>query len=296
MSDFFALSRAKPSPFAWPLLAALLVFSWSSGFIGIRYVNEEASVVVLLFWRTLLAGLILLPFALCIGPKMSWVSVWKQAQFGVMAVFLYIGGFALAIEQRVPTGLVALIADLLPLMIACLSQPILGECLTPKQWLGTFIALAGVLLASSDAISFGSAPLWAYGLTVGAMVAFAFASVIYRKDRDHHMPLHQSICIQTLTAATLFGLVAFSRGEVMPPLTANFAIGMIWLVLIATYGAYFVYYAALKIYPAAKVSSVIYLSPPVTMLWGFLAFQEPFTMVMALGMLVTMVGVMLAAK
>ena len=66
--------------------------------------------MLLLFWRTLLSGLILLPFALAIGPRISMRAVRDQALFGIMAVFLYLGGFALAIEQKVPTGLVALIA------------------------------------------------------------------------------------------------------------------------------------------------------------------------------------------
>jgi hypothetical protein len=42
------------SQLLWPVLAALLILGWSSGFVGIRYVNEEASVALLLFWRTLL--------------------------------------------------------------------------------------------------------------------------------------------------------------------------------------------------------------------------------------------------
>ncbi len=62
-------------------------------------------------------------FRLAIGPRISLDALKGQALFGIMSVFLYLGGFALAIEQNVPTGLVALIADLLPLAIAALSQP-----------------------------------------------------------------------------------------------------------------------------------------------------------------------------
>ena len=286
----------KSHPLLWPVMASLLILSWSSGFIGIRFANEEASIATLLFWRMLLTGLVLLPFALKFGPKMPLRAIVKQAQFGVMAVFLYIGGFALAIEQRVPTGLVALIADLLPLMTAALSQFLLSEKMSGKQWLGTAIAVAGVLLVSHDSLNFGAAPLWAYGLTVGSMVFLALATVLFRKDRDEHLPLHQSIFIQTSTAALLFGVVAAWQGELAPPMTQNFAIGMIWLVFIATIGAYFIYYGCLKLYPAAKVSAAIYLSPPVTMLWAYAMFGEPFTLTMALGLAVTMVGVVLAAK
>lgn len=289
-------AHARRHPLLWPLLATLLIIGWSSGFVGIRYANQEASVMLLLFWRTLLSGLILLPFALTIGPRLSLRGVRDQALFGIMSVFLYLGGFALAIGQRVPTGLVALIADLLPLAIAALSQPILGERLTVRQWLGTAIAVAGVLIVSSGSLSFGAAPVWAYGLTVGSMLIFAVASILHRKRKTPHMPVHQSLCIQSLMGSLLFGLCAMTEGSLAPPMTPNFAIGMIWLVLIATFLAYAVYYTSLRLFPVAKVSAAIYLSPPVTMLWAWMLFSEPLTVDMLAGLAVTLIGVWMTSR
>lgn len=281
----------------WPAMALMLIIGWSSGFVGIRYANEEASVFLLLFWRTLLSGLILLPFALARGPRLSPRVLLLQMGFGVMAVFLYLGGFALAIEQRVPTGLVALISDLLPLAIAVLSQPVLGDRLSPRQWLGTGIAVAGVLIVSFDSLAVGTAPAWAYGLTVASMLIFALASVLHKSRRELHIPVHQSLCIHTLTGAVLFGLCALAAGDgLAPPLTRNFAIGMAWLVLIATFATYSVYYTALRMFPAAKVSAAIYLSPPVTMLWAWALFDEPLTTLMFVGLVVTLAGVWMTSR
>ncbi|ATN37212.1 EamA family transporter (plasmid) [Rhizobium sp. ACO-34A] len=296
MTDTSLNSASRHHPLLWPLLATLLILGWSSGFVGIRYANQEASVMLLLFWRTLLSGLILLPFALTIGPRISMRAIRDQALFGVMAVFLYLGGFALAIEQRVPTGLVALISDLLPLAIAALSQPLLGERLTGRQWLGTLIAVIGVLIVSLDSLSFGTAPLWAYGLTVGSMLIFAVASVLHRRRKTQHMPVHQSLCIHTLTGSVLFGLCALTQGSLAPPMTRDFAIGMVWLVLIATFLAYAVYYTSLRLFPVAKVSAAIYLSPPVTMLWAWMLFSEPLTVSMFAGLAVTLVGVWMTSR
>lgn len=284
-------------PLLWPALAILLVICWSSGFVGIRYASEEASVFLLLFWRTLLSGLILLPFALVFGPRLKLRAVMAQMGFGVMAVFLYLGGFAIAIEQRVPTGLVALMSDLVPLAIAVLSQPLLGERLSARQWLGSAIATGGVLIVSFDSMGFGTAPLWAYAMTMGSMLVFALASVLRRGKKIFDMPVHQSICIHSLTGATLFGICALLQGDGLhPPVTRNFAIGMVWLVLIATFGAYSVYYASLRLFPAAKVSAAIYLSPPVTMIWAWFLFSEPLTLAMFLGLSVTLIGVWLTSR
>lgn len=297
MTDAATSSTADSHhPLLWPLLATLLIIGWSSGFVGIRYANQEASVMLLLFWRTLLSGLILLPFALMIGPRISLRAVKDQALFGIMAVFLYLGGFALAIEQRVPTGMVALIADLLPLAIAVLSQPVAGESLTARQWLGTAIAILGVLVVSFDSLSFGTAPAWAYGLTVGSMLVFAVASVLHRKRKTQTMKVHQSLCIQMLVGSVLFGLCASMQGSLAPPMTRDFAIGMIWLVLVATFLAYAVYYTSLRLFPVAKVSAAIYLSPPVTMIWAWILFSEPLTVAMFAGAAVTLVGMWMTSR
>lgn len=281
----------------WPFCAVVLVVGWSSGFVGIRFANEEASVFLLLFWRTLLSGLILLPFALAFGPRLGLRAVAFQMAFGVMSVFLYLGGFALAIEQRVPTGLVALISDLLPLAIAALSQPVLGERLTPRQWLGTAIAVAGVVVVSLDSLTFGTAPAWAYGLTVASMVIFALASVLHKGRKELRLPWHQALCVQTLTGSALFGASALIAGDgLAPPVTRDFAVGMAWLVLISTFLTYAVYYTSLRLFPVAKVSAAIYLSPPVTMLWAWALFDEPFTTVMFVGLGVTLIGVWMTSR
>ncbi|AXQ95365.1 DMT family transporter [Cereibacter azotoformans] len=284
-------------PLLWPLMATALVIGWSSGFVGIRFTNEEASVVLLLFWRMLLSGLILLPFALVFGPRLRLGAVLPQVGFGVLSMFLYLGGFALAIEQRVPTGLVALISDLLPLAVVALSQPLLGERLSGRQWLGTAIAVAGVLIVSLDSLSVGTAPLWAYAMTVGSMLVFALASVLHKGRRSLHMPVHQSLCIHTLTGALLFGLCALAVGDgLRPPMTRDFAIGMAWLVLIATFAAYSVYYTSLRLFPVAKVTAAIYLSPPVTMIWAWALFGEPLTGAMFVGLAVTLAGVWMTSR
>ncbi|WP_197082513.1 hypothetical protein [Rhizobium sp. LC145] len=46
------------------------------------------------------------------------------------------------------------------------------------------------------------------------------------------------------------------QGSLVPPMTRDFAIGMAWLVLIATFVAYAVYYTSLRLFPVARVKSL----------------------------------------
>ncbi|WP_185927965.1 DMT family transporter, partial [Pseudorhizobium endolithicum] len=86
------------------------------------------------------------------------------------------------------------------------------------------------------------------------------------------------------------------QGSLAPPMTREFLIGMIWLVLIATFLAYAVYYTSLRLFPVAKVSAAIYLSPPVTMVWAWMLFSEPLTVAMFVGLAVTFIGVWMTSR
>lgn len=290
-----AMTPPRPHRLLWPVLAVILVISWSAGFVGLRQASEAAPVFLILFWRMALAGVLLLPVALLSGPWPRGRALRDQAVFGLLGMFLYLGGFALAIEARVPTGLVALIADLVPLAVAALSQPVLGERLSGRQWAGTGIGALGVALVAVDGLTFGTAPAGAYALPVAAMLCFALVTVLQKRRGAIHMPIAQSLCIQCLTAAVPFAALAGWQGGLAPPMQADFVQGLLWLVFVATFLCYSVYYLCLRLYPPARVAAVVYLSPPVTMLWAWAMFGEPLSAGMGLGLAVTLAGVWMAA-
>jgi drug/metabolite transporter (DMT)-like permease len=286
-------------PFSVPvfvILAALLVVSWSSGFVGIRFANQTASIPQVLLWRNFTAGILLLPFAVLMGPRIPFRAFVHQIMLGIAGMFLYLASFAVAIGYRVPTGLVALIADLVPLAIGALSQPILKEPLSKKQWIGTAIAIIGVVYVSLDRLSLGDAPFIAYLIPVAGMLLFALMTVLQKRSHAIATPIHQSLAIQCLVASACYAPWAWHDGGILPPANATFIIGILWLVALATYLCYSVYYVLLRHYPPARVASLVYLSPPMTMVWATVMFGEPLTLSMALGTGITFVGVIAASS
>jgi drug/metabolite transporter (DMT)-like permease len=284
----------RPSPLLFTTLATALVICWSSGFVGIRFTTDAATVPQILFGRSLFSGLFLLPFLLR-GPRITAHAVLEQGLYAFLGMFLYLGGFALAIGEGVPTGLVALMSDLVPLGIAVLSAPLLRQPLSPRQWLGTTIALGGVLAVSADALALGEAPLHAYALPIFGMLAFALSTVVQERRAAIALSIPQRLCLQCLWAALMFAPVAALAGGLFPSPTTGYAVGMVWLVVLATYGGWLIYYQLLRLYPPAMVAATVYLSPPVTLLWAWVMFDEPLTWAMALGLGVTLAGVALVA-
>jgi drug/metabolite transporter (DMT)-like permease len=190
---------------------------------------------------------------------------------------------------------VALITDMLPLAVAFLSWPVLGQALTMRQWLGSFIGLAGVLIASGWSLGMGDVPLWAYGLPVLGTLSLAMATLLQKRSPSS-MPVHQSLCIQCLSAAAIFALFAWHEGGVLPVLDRGFIGGILWLVFVATFGAWSLYYIALRKSSPARVTAILYLSPPVTMIWAWIMFDEPMSWAMAAGLVVSLAGILIVAR
>lgn len=277
-------------------LEAALVICWSGGFIGVRFASEHAPIFLILLWRSLVSGLVLLPFALMIGPPVRWQKMRAQILFGALGMAGYLGGFALAIAYGMPTALVALIADMLPLMVAALSWPMLGQALTGRQWLGSLLGLSGVLIASGWALSMGEVPLRVYGLPIAGTLSLAVSTLMQKRDPSSSMPLHQSLCIQCLTAAAIFSGFAWHEGGVSPVLAPGFIGGIVWLVFVATFGGWGLYFLALRVSSPTRVTSVLYLSPPVVMIWAWLMFDEPISWAMAAGLSISLSGIVLVAR
>lgn len=278
------------------ILEAALVICWSAGFVGIRFAIDHAPIFLILLWRSLVSGLVLVPFALAMGPALRWRDALPQMMFGALAMSGYLAGFALAISHGVPTGLVALIADMLPLAVALLSWPVLGQALTWRQWLGSIIGLAGVLIASGWSLHISNAPLWAYGLPVLGTLSLAMATLLQKRSPSSAMPVHQRLCIQCLSASAIFALFAWHEGGVLPVLESGFIGGILWLVFVATFGAWSLYYIALRKSSPARVTAILYLSPPVTMVWAWIMFDEPLSWAMAGGLAVSLVGIVIVAR
>ncbi|MGP6218615.1 EamA family transporter, partial [Pseudomonas paraeruginosa] len=129
-------STPRAMPAATRLLAVQLgmVLAWSSGFVGYRYAMEQAPVFLTSFWRFAACLALLLPFAWAGLRRLSARQWRRQALIGALAYAGYIAPIAKAIELGVSPGVAALMADLLPLLVALLALVLPGQRTRPGQW------------------------------------------------------------------------------------------------------------------------------------------------------------------
>lgn len=271
-----------------------LVVAWSSGFIGARLAADSSPVFLVLFWRFLLVALLLSPFVVqALRRGLSGRQLALHLLLGALAMFAFLASGIKAIDLGVAAGTAALLCALQPLATAALAGPLLGERVSRRQWLGLALGFAGVLLAVGDATT--GAPLWAYGLALLGMLCLVAATLVAKRAAPD-TALLPALGLQSAVTALLFAPLAWLEGSLTPLPDWNFAAAVAWFIVFSTMGGYGLYWLCLRLTTASRVSSLIYLTPPVTMLWAWAMFGELLTLGAVAGFLLCLLGVWLARQ
>ncbi|WP_456073746.1 EamA family transporter [Kribbella turkmenica] len=99
--------------------------------------------------------------------------------------------------------------------------------------------------------------------------------------------------MQSLVSAVFFVALAASTDQLTVPSRPGFYGAVLWLVLLATGGGWGLYLVNLKLSGATRISSLLYLVPPTTMVFAFLLFHETIGPLAVIGMLVCAIAVLL---
>lgn len=281
-----------------PMLEAGMVLTWSSGFVGMRFSADYAPVLLVLLWRFITLSLCLFPFVAREIRSAPLPVLIRQSIIGVFATAGYLAGVARGIELGVPTGLAALIADLLPVAVVIISTCVFREHSPKSVWAGLALGLAGMLIVCRDAVALGKAPAWAYALPVAGMVSLAAATVWQQRSTARAGSLSPlgMLWLQSVVSCPVFLWLQASHGNVMPIATVGFAASVAWTAILATLGGWGLYWTCLRRSSSARVTSVLFLSPPITLIWAWAMFREPLSWPMAVGMGISGLGVLLVVR
>ncbi|WP_072932204.1 DMT family transporter [Nissabacter archeti] len=303
MNKISPLLKEKPLHRHWiyaiplPLLEAALVISWSSGFIGARFSISYAPALLVVFWRYVCLTVLLFPFVCRALLKTPPRVLLRNAGIGLLAMVGYMTGVTQGIVLGVPAGLAALCADLLPLGMALLAAAFCGERLSNQIWLGLFTGLLGVIWVTHDVLDVGNAPVWAYVLPLTGMLSLAVATLWQkRSSASQSMDMLPGLWLQCLVASFAFAIIEGSQGSLVPVPTMGFTLSVLWTASLPTFGGYGLYWICLRRSSATRVTTVLFLSPPVTMLWAWAMFSEPLSWQMASGMAISSIGIWIVLR
>lgn len=274
------------------LAAPLFVFIWSTGFIIARFgmpYMEPATFLFLRFTGVLIVmGLIIL----------FWKPVWPTrsqtvhiAIAGALLQFGYVMGVWSAVRLGMTAGLVAIIVGLQPIITAW-SASWVSERVNYRQWLGLLLGIGGVGLVVIEKTTFLNIPLTAYVFAIAALFAITFGT-LYQKKYCPNFDLRAGSMIQFSISMVLCLVVAlaFEKREIV--WNAPVIGALLWGILPTSIGAISLLFILIRKGAATKVTSLLYLTPPTTALLAWILFDEPLTLMMLGGLLLTMTAVIL---
>lgn len=272
---------------------ALLV-TWSSGFIGSELGRRAHAVpVTLLGWRFVLLSSLLLTVALVRRTRLTDWRAWRRQ--GVLALLCQAGYLLLifaGVARGVPAGTAAVIAAVQPLLVAAVAGSVLGERSTARTWVGMALGLVGVVVVVSGDLGVSDVPAWAFLLPTGGMLCLATGTVLERRLRPSE-GLLEAVTMQAVVTAAVLTTVALLTGRAEPPATLEFWRAVLWLIVLASLGGYVLYVFVSRTQGATVVSTLLFLTPPTTMLWAYLMFGDRVTVPGLAGLAVSGVGVWL---
>ncbi|MCP5227892.1 DMT family transporter [Accumulibacter sp.] len=278
---------SSPLPF-------LFVFLWSTGFIGAKFGLPYAEPLTFLLTRYLLVLTLMIPFVL--ATRAPWPANPRQfVHIGVSGLLVhgvYLGGVFMAIKHGLPAGVTALVVGMQPLLTACGAGLLLGERVSPRQWLGLVLGFVGVSLVVANKL--GNVPL--AGMLFPALSALLGITLgtLYQKRFCPKFDLRTGSVIQFLPTAVVTALIASATENMSIEWSPHFIFALLWLVLVLSVGAISLLNLLIRSGSAVNVATLFYLTPPSTAIIAWLLFDETLGALAMAGMVLAVGGVYLA--
>ena len=269
--------------FAARAAPAIFVLLWSTGFVATKYVVHNADPLTYLAIRMALVVVLMAAIAAIARPK--WpdrVGVAHSVVAGILVHGFYFGGTAIAIAHSIPAGLSALIPGLQPILTSTLANRWLGERVTPLQWTGLLLGLAGVLLILHDRPMSGEAGLgW---LASGVSLVSITLGTLYQRRYCGKIDWRAGNLVQYVGVTIFFAVGAWLFENNVVHWTTEFVLALGWLVVVLSIGSIGVLYWLIRRSAATSVASLFYLVPAVTAVMAYILFGEWLNPIAIVGM------------
>ena len=279
-----------------PLLPALFVLLWSTGFIAAKYGLPYAPPLKFLLVRFSLVTALMTVVTLV--TRAPWPSGGRQVAHIAAAAWLvhgvYLGGVFVSIAAGMPAGTSAMLVGLQPILTVFLARAWLGERITALQWSGLLLGLAGVYLVVRHKVALGG-DATAIVAVVVALVGISVGT-LYQKKYCGRVDLRSGAVIQFAACTLLYAPIVALVEPAPIAYTPQFVFALGWSVVVLSVGAISLLYWLLRHGAAADVARLFYLVPPVTAVMAFALFGERLDALAIAGMVLIAVAVALARR
>ena len=276
----------------WVLFTAMAVI-WGIPYLFIKIAVAEISPAMLVFSRTAIGAVLLVPLAMARGDlrglRRYWPVLLIYTTVEVAAPWFFLSDA----ERRISSSLAGLLIAGVPLVAVVFAWLTGGQDRPDlRGMVGLVFGLVGVALvvgldvAADDLFAVGEVGLVVLGYATGAWI-------IAHRLRD--VPT-AGVVSASLAATALvylpFGLAQWPRS--LPSAGALGSVAVLGIVCTAT--AFLVFFALVREVGAIRATVITYFNPVVAAVLGISVLHEPFTVGFALGLTLILGGSIVATR
>ncbi|PSP83718.1 EamA family transporter [Halobacteriales archaeon QS_6_64_34] len=228
--------------------------------------------------------------------RADWLSVGLGATLIIAAynALLFVG------EQLIPSAIAGILVGLMPLFSAGFSKLLLaGERLDALDALGVLLGFAGIVAISApDAKSLLASNVVGQLLVVGAAVSMALGSVLTERLDTTQPAMTMEAWSMALGAVALHGVVTVRSGTPYVPIewTRTTMLGMLYLAVLSSALAYFLYFDLLDRLGPVEMNFIAYAGAAFGVVFGFFLLGERVDVAGLSGFVAILSGFMLLKR
>ena len=273
---------------------AAVYLIWGSTYLGIRFAVETLPPFLMGGARFLISGVILYVWLRATGTSTPSKINWRRAAIAASLLLGIGNGGVNWAEQKVPSGLTALIIAGTPVWFALFDWLRPGGLRpTAQTALGIVVGFSGVVLlvGSRSAWQGGAADIAGVAALVLASMAWAIGS-LYAKYADKPESPLMTAAQQMITGGAILSLAGLLLGETSTfewsKVSMRSLMAFAYLTLIGSLVGFTAYAWLLKATTPARASTYAYVNPVIAMFLGWALGGETLTgrMLVAAGIIV----------
>lgn len=278
--------KAKKLAIWAALLCTYLI--WGSTYLANRFCLESLPPFLVAAFRFLVAGGILFAWRHLAGDHPPTTNQWRSA--AIVGFFLLLGGSGGVIwaQQRVDSGIAALLVGSSPLWIVLIDGG--ADILSHRAFRSGGASVVGIVLGFagigflvwplSPTSTMGRVDLVGAGVLTLAAISWAVGSLFNRSADLPASPI-QGIAMEMLCGGAMLLIASLLAGEAnavhLNAISIRSGIGLAYLTVAGSIMGYSAYLWLLRVASIPLVSTSAYVNPIVAVLLGNLIAAEPFT-------------------
>ena len=277
----------------WVLFLAMSVI-WGVPYLLIKVAVDEVSPVMLVFARCVVGAALLLPWTVAKGLLRPALRHWRAL---LLFTVLEMAGPWLLIayaEESLSSSLTGLLVAGVP-FVAALAGRLLGEeeRLTPIRILGMAIGVVGIaVLLGLDLEGAQLLPILAIGLV---LIGYATGPLVVTRALPDVSGVAAS-SIALFVTAVVYAPFAVPQIDEAARASATAWLALVALGVVCTALALAMFFALIREVGPQRALVITFVNPAVAVLLGVLLLDEPFTLGIALGLPLVLVGCVLATR